>query len=83
MPSPAKIDWREALGYYIALGPTRTFVKVARRYGVSDVAVGKRARAESWDDVCRPVDERRRAEALEEVQAKLSRRLEGAIAGFG
>jgi hypothetical protein len=55
----AKINWREACGYYISLGYVRSYAAVARRYGVSDVAVRKHALAEEWDEIARPVDEKR------------------------
>jgi hypothetical protein len=42
-----RIDWVAAKIAFVS-DPTRSFGKIARQFGVSDVAVGKHARAEGW-----------------------------------
>lgn len=43
-----KIDWAQARAFYLELGPTRSFVMVGERFGVSDTAVRKHAGTEGW-----------------------------------
>jgi hypothetical protein len=60
--APARLDWDAALAYYIGLGPTRTFVAVAERFGVSDTAVRKQARVRGWASAVGEADRRAAAE---------------------
>lgn len=48
MPAVARIDWDAARLAYLALPPPRTFEAVARSFGISGVAVGRRAHREGW-----------------------------------
>jgi hypothetical protein len=58
-----RIPWDEALAFWLALGPERGFGKVAKKFGVSDVAVGKHAKANGWLERARRVDEQAALEA--------------------
>lgn len=54
------IDWNAALAYWLTLdGKARSYAAVARKFGCTDVAVGKAARRFKW------------AERLEEMQLKI------------
>jgi hypothetical protein len=48
MSSRRRIDWIAAKASFVG-DPTRSFGKVARRFGVSDTAVRKRAKADTWE----------------------------------
>jgi hypothetical protein len=56
-----KIDWAAARRYFIR-NPECSLADIGRMFGVSDVAVGKHAKAERWDE--------RRNELLAELAAK-------------
>lgn len=52
-----RIDWAAAKAFYVALGPTeRTYAAVSRQFGVSDISVGKHARAEGWGEAASKAD---------------------------
>lgn len=53
-----RIDWDAAFAYF-ASDPTISFGKVGKQFGVSDVAVGKHAKRDNWNQ--------RRAELLEQA----------------
>src|SRR3954471_17423589 len=56
-------DWDAIATYYWSLPPgERSYGAVGRKFGVSDVSVGKHARAEGWDERARSFDEERRKE---------------------
>jgi hypothetical protein len=65
----AAIDWDAARARFLALGPRRSFGKVAAEFGVSDVSVGKRARQFGWAEAARRFD----AEASRKVEQHLSK----------
>jgi hypothetical protein len=50
-----RIDWAAARTVFVS-DPTRSFAKVARRFGVSDVAVRNHAKREGWEDAARKFD---------------------------
>ncbi len=62
-----RIDWDAAFEYFATLGAVRSFGKVARMFGVSDVAVGKHARANGWDERVRELDRKTQAEIEKRV----------------
>jgi DNA polymerase II large subunit len=62
-----RIDWDAAFEYYAALGAVRSFGKVARRFGVSDVAVGLRARSHEWRHRVQEIDQKTREEVERRV----------------
>jgi hypothetical protein len=51
-----RIDWGAAFQFYAELGPIRSFGKVSRRFGVSDVAVGLHARKNGWAERVQAID---------------------------
>ena len=56
-----------AFAYYLALGPGRSYQKVAARFGVSKQAVAKRARKETWQDEVTRLDALARQKATQEA----------------
>jgi hypothetical protein len=66
-PAPNRVDWVEAETFFIGLGPTRTFVQVGDRFGVSPEAVGKQARARAWGERARRADAAVASKALTRV----------------
>lgn len=78
-PAPTKIDWTAAQAFYLSLGGTRSYGKVARRFGVSDVAVGERARREMWRERAREHDSRMLAEVEQRVVRERSVRIAEAL----
>jgi hypothetical protein len=69
MTNRPTIDWEEAFAYYAGLGVARSFVKVGRRFGVSDFAVGKHAAANGWEARIAKID----AEARQKTDARVLR----------
>ena len=53
----------DAFEFYAALGPERSYLKVAQHYGVTKRAVTKRAAQEDWAQRMAEVEERVRAES--------------------
>ena len=53
--SQKRIDWTAAMTAYVT-DPKRSFQKVARAFGVSNVSVGKHARAEGWAEAAQKFD---------------------------
>jgi hypothetical protein len=70
------IDWPQAYTYYVHLGPTRSFVRVAEKFGVSDTAVRNRARLDGWEEKVRAID----ARALEKAELTITHDRAKAIA---
>jgi hypothetical protein len=64
-----RIDWDAAYVYYAGLGAARSFGKVARKFGVSDVAVGKHAAKHGWESRAGKID----AKTRQEVEARVVR----------
>lgn len=60
----ARIDWAAARAFYVALDHPRTFVAVARRFGVSDTAVRQHATAEGWAELAAGIDRQAGERAL-------------------
>lgn len=72
-PRP-RIDWIAARQLYLDLEGERTFAAVAKHFGVSDVAVGNRARREDWKRAAREYDERTADElAAKRVRTRAAR----------
>jgi hypothetical protein len=61
------IDWEAAFQFYAELGPVRSFGKVSRRFGVSDVAVGLHARKNGW------------AERVQAIDAKVQKKVDALV----
>jgi len=64
-----RIEWEAAFRYYAELGAIRSFGKVARRFGVSDVAVCKHAKRNGWAERVQAID----AKTREKVDALVVR----------
>lgn len=68
-----KIDWKAARSYF-ARNPEVSFGDIGRKFGVSDVAVGKHAKAEDWEgyraEVQAVVDERRRDQDIRSLEQR-------------
>ena len=71
-PAKARVDWDEAFAHYLALGPDRTYVAVARQFGVSARRVGAKAKDDGW----REEVERIQAERAEAMKAEAIRTLD-------
>lgn len=64
-PGRPKIDWAEALAYYISLEPAaRDYPAVSARFSVSVTSIGKHARAEKWDALAAEIDKQALSIAL-------------------
>jgi predicted transcriptional regulator len=59
-----RIDWTDALAFYIAEGSTRTYAKVAAEYGVTEGAVRKHAKADDWPGKVAAIDRRTAEKAM-------------------
>lgn len=69
----------DAFGYYVSLGPRRTYRAVAKHYGVSKRTVSARAASEGWQQRIRDLEQKARAaadaEALELLRKNGSQHL--------
>ena len=72
----------EAFNFYVGLGVDRSYQAVAKHYGVSKVAVTKRATKEKWQARLREVEQQAREElnkkAVEALEAVKARQLKAA-----
>lgn len=76
-----RFDHDAALAAYVALGPQRSFGKIARQFGVSDVTISKVARRDNWDAVAAKTDRDAATKALRAaVKSREDRNLE--VLGF-
>lgn len=67
---PTRIDWGEALAFYIALGPVdRTYAAVARQFGISEAGVRRVAKRDNWYARAVEIDQRQ-AELMERDAVK-------------
>jgi hypothetical protein len=71
----SRIDWDQAFIYYAELGPSRSFGKVAKYFGVSDVAVGLHAREHFWRRRAAEIDQKARGEAEKRIVRERAKRL--------
>lgn len=77
----------ESFEHYFALGPSRSYAAVAKKYGVTKKAVYKRALKERWQERIADIQEKARAhgdekrvesiEAMNERHLKLMRLVQG------
>jgi hypothetical protein len=72
----ARIDWAAAFTAFAALEPPRTYAAVAERYGVSEGAVRRHAKAERWNERVQALD----TEAARRAEQKVVRSLEHRMA---
>ena len=79
MPGRPSVNYDEALAYYAALGPARTFGKVAERFGVSDTAVRRRATRDRWQERVRAIDAEAALRAKEKVTRTRAERIEDTV----
>jgi hypothetical protein len=66
VPAKRKLPPEEAWRFWVGLGPTRTYVAVATRFGVSDVAVSRHANRHGWKARLAEI-ERRGSEAADKA----------------
>src|SRR5688572_16099173 len=66
----------EAFGYYLALGASRTYAEVARKFGTSLATVNRAARREKWRDQVLEVEARARDAAKARLQVSLEETLD-------
>lgn len=79
-PHRTRIDWQDAFAFYVALDPDeRTVAKVAKRYGVHESSVRKRAKRDGWAEFVEAADAEARAEAARAAIRPRSERIADTI----
>lgn len=74
-PQRTRIDWGTAKARYVELGPDeRSYARIHREFGVSEVTVQKHARRESWVESAAEADGRAAAKALQAAQRSIEER---------
>jgi hypothetical protein len=79
-PAPARIDWVEAEHFYLSLGPVRTYVAVADRYGLTEGAVRRQAGSRDWREKALVFDAEVAAKVRPAISDKRARRIANTLA---
>jgi hypothetical protein len=70
-----RYPWDEILAFWVALGPERSYRKVSLKFGVSEQAVKRHARANHWAELGEEADAKARQAACERGTRTLTERI--------